>query len=95
MHIFTSIVLSIHFKIIIDLVFEIKKILVTGGAGNVGSLLVPRLLKQGLQVTVLDRFFFGREPLKPYEKNPRLNLIKDDTRWFDSKILKNVEYSSE
>jgi len=91
MHIFTSIVLCIYFNIIIDLVFEIKKILVTGGAGNVGSLLVPRLLKQGLQVTVLDRFFFGREPLKPYEKNPRLNLIKDDTRWFDSKILKNVD----
>ena len=67
------------------------QVLVTGGAGYIGSVLVPRLLKKDYNVKVLDRFFFGKEPLKPVAKNPKLKLIQDDTRWFDPKILKNVD----
>ena len=67
------------------------QILVTGGAGYVGSILVPRLLKNGHNVRVSDRFFFGKESLNHLVKNPRLKLIQDDIRWFDSKILKDVD----
>jgi len=67
------------------------RILVTGGAGYIGSVLVRRLLKEGYKVKVLDRFFFGKESLKSISKNPSLTLIQDDTRWFNPKILRNVD----
>jgi nucleoside-diphosphate-sugar epimerase len=67
------------------------QILVTGGAGYIGSVLVMQLLKSGYKVKCLDRFFFGKESLEEAMSNPNLELIKDDTRWFDPKILKNVD----
>ena len=67
------------------------QVLVTGGGGYIGSVLVPRLLKEGYKVKVLDRFFFGKETLNSVSKNKNLKLIQDDTRWFDLKILKNVD----
>jgi len=67
------------------------QVLVTGGAGYIGSVLVPKLLKEGYRVKVLDRFFFGKESLKSYSKNKNLILIQDDIRWFDPKILKDVD----
>lgn len=67
------------------------QVLVTGGGGYIGSVLVPRLLKEGYKVKVLDRFFFGKETLASVSKNKNLQLIQDDTRWFDPKILKNVD----
>ena len=67
------------------------QVLVTGGAGYIGSVLVPRLLKEGYKVKVLDRFYFGQDKLKSVIKNPNLKLIQDDTRWFDKKILKGVD----
>jgi len=67
------------------------QVLVTGGAGYIGSVLVTRLLKEGYKVKVLDRFFFGKESLEPVAKNRNLTLIQDDTRWFNPKILKNVD----
>jgi nucleoside-diphosphate-sugar epimerase len=67
------------------------QVLVTGGGGYIGSILVPRLLKEGYKVKVLDRFFFGKETLKSVSKNKNLKLIQDDTRWFDPKILRGVD----
>ena len=67
------------------------RVLVTGGAGYIGSVLVPRLLEEGYQVIVLDRFFFGKDSLVPILKNPSLTLIQDDVRWFNPKILDKVD----
>lgn len=67
------------------------QILVTGGAGYVGSVLIPSLLKEGHRVKCLDRFFFGDEFLSSLDFKDSLELIKDDIRWFDSKILDGVE----
>jgi dTDP-4-amino-4,6-dideoxygalactose transaminase/nucleoside-diphosphate-sugar epimerase len=55
-----------------------KRVLVTGGAGYLGSVLVPRLLDEGCQVDVFDRLLFGREPLVGVLEHPRLRLIEGD-----------------
>ena len=55
-----------------------KKILVTGGAGYVGSRLTPRLLDLGYEVTVLDLCLFGKDFL-PLE-HPKLHLVIGDIR---------------
>ena len=67
------------------------KILVTGGAGYIGSVLVRELLKSGHHVVCLDRFFFGKEPLADVLDSPKLTLVNDDIRWFEPNILKHVD----
>ncbi len=55
-------------------------VLITGGAGYIGSLLVPELLDEGRTVTVLDRFVFGPEPLSKVANHPGLTLVRGDVR---------------
>jgi nucleoside-diphosphate-sugar epimerase len=57
-----------------------KRILVTGGAGYVGSRLVPKLLDAGYEVSVLDLFIFGEEIFAHLRGNPGLIEIKGDLR---------------
>ena len=58
-----------------------NRILVTGGAGFIGSNLVEALLADGNQVTVLDNFATGkRENLAPFAGNPAFCLIEGDIR---------------
>jgi len=57
-----------------------SNVLVTGGAGYVGSVLVPKLLAQGHQVKVLDLFMYGENTLDEVKGNPNLQLIKGDIR---------------
>ena len=57
-----------------------KKVLVTGGAGYVGSVLVPKLLATGCDVTVMDLFLYGTDVFDTVRENPRLRLIKGDLR---------------
>ena len=66
-------------------------ILVTGGAGYVGSVLITELISKGNNIKCLDRFFFGNEYLgqKKFQKN--IQLIRHDIRWFDQKILDDVD----
>ena len=53
-------------------------VFVSGGAGYLGSVMVPMLLDEGYEVTVMDRLYFGREPLAPVLDNPRFHLIEGD-----------------
>jgi nucleoside-diphosphate-sugar epimerase len=55
-------------------------VLVTGGAGYVGSALVPKLLGAGHRVSVLDLFLYGREVLDGVRGNPSLREINGDLR---------------
>lgn len=60
---------------------EHSRVLVTGGAGFIGSNLVETLLKQDNEVTVLDNFMTGkRENLAPFAGNPAFRLIEGDIR---------------
>ncbi len=55
-------------------------VLVTGGAGYVGSALVPQLLAAGHKVTVLDLYLYGEDVLSSVETHPFLRQIKGDIR---------------
>lgn len=68
-----------------------SQILVTGGGGYIGSVLVKSLLNEGHSIRCLDRFFFGEETLSDLIGNKRLTTIRDDIRWFDPNVLKNVD----
>jgi nucleoside-diphosphate-sugar epimerase len=53
-----------------------KKILITGGAGYVGSVLTPHLLNKGHEVTVVDLMLYG----ETIEKHKNLKIVKGDIR---------------
>ena len=57
-----------------------RQVLVTGGAGYVGSVLVPRLLAEGYRVKVLDLYLFGDGVLDAVKQHPGLTQIKGDLR---------------
>ena len=56
------------------------KILVTGGAGYLGSTMVPDLLNAGHKVTVLDNFMFKQTSLNHVCYHPNFNVVKGDIR---------------
>jgi nucleoside-diphosphate-sugar epimerase len=61
-------------------------ILVTGGAGYIGSLLVPNLLSQGHFVTVIDNFMYRQTSLASSIRDEKLTLIFGDVR--DESLMK-------
>lgn len=61
-------------------------ILVTGGAGYLGSTLLPALLASGHRVTVLDTFRFGQAPLNQLCADPNFDVVRGDAR--DPDVLK-------
>jgi len=65
-------------------------VLVTGGAGYIGTTLTDLLLARGYEVTVVDRFFFG-DTLADLRANPNLHLVREDTRSVPPSVLKGVD----
>lgn len=65
-----------------------QQVLVTGGAGYVGSALVPRLLELGYRVKVLDLYIYGEHVLDQVKGHPNLEQIKGDLR--DRKLLEAI-----
>lgn len=63
-------------------------ILITGGAGYLGSTMAPMLLAEGHRVTVLDNFMFGQAPLNHLCADPNFEVHKGDTR--DPDLLKKL-----
>src|SRR4051812_32298428 len=59
---------------------NIKTVLVTGGAGYVGAVTVPKLLNAGYNVKVLDLYIYGDDVLKSVKGHPGLKEIKGDIR---------------
>src|SRR5579871_6321663 len=57
-----------------------RNVLITGGAGYVGAVLVPRLLEAGHVVTVLDLYLFGHDVLQAVAHHPHLIQIRGDIR---------------
>lgn len=56
------------------------KILITGGAGYLGSVIVERLLNVGYEVTVLDKLLFNQTSLLQYTSYPKFKFIYGDVR---------------
>jgi nucleoside-diphosphate-sugar epimerase len=55
-------------------------ILITGGAGYLGSVLTPHLLAQGHKVTVLDSFMYKQAPLNHLCADPKFDVVRGDCR---------------
>jgi nucleoside-diphosphate-sugar epimerase len=64
------------------------KILVTGGAGYIGSVLVPVLLEKGYDVIILDNFMYNQTSLLDCCHYKNLEIIRGDTR--DENLLKEI-----
>jgi len=62
-----------------------KQVFITGGAGYVGAMLVPRLLQDGYKVTVLDLMWYGEDVIDPHVN---LKMVNGDIR--DQDLLKKV-----
>ena len=56
------------------------KVLVTGGAGYIGSVLVPDLLDRGYEVTVVDNFMYKQNSLNHVCHSPNFNIVNGDIR---------------
>jgi nucleoside-diphosphate-sugar epimerase len=59
-------------------------VLVTGGAGYLGSTLVPALLDRGFSVTVVDNFLFRQDSLSAVCYHPKFSLVRGDVRSADT-----------
>ncbi len=70
-----------------------ERILITGGAGYLGSTLAPALLSAGYHVTVLDIFLFSQNSLLECCANPDFEVVRGDCRdrTLMEKVMKNAD----
>jgi len=71
-----------------------NRILVTGGAGYLGSILVPDLLAAGYKVTVLDNFMYRQSSLNHVCYHPNFSVVNGDVRLKDdiSPLIKHADF---
>jgi nucleoside-diphosphate-sugar epimerase len=69
----------------------VRSVVVTGGAGYIGSVLCGSLLDEGYRVTCLDRCFFGDEPVAALTSRDGFTLIKDDIRFCGPELFDSVD----
>lgn len=71
-----------------------EKILITGGAGYIGSVMVPALLKEGYDVTVVDNFYFNQNSLIDCCLDPNFHIVCGDCRneALMKKSIENMDY---
>lgn len=69
------------------------KILITGGAGYLGSILTRKLLEKNHQVRVLDDLWYGKDSIQDCLQNSNFELIQDDLRNLTTtvKVLKDID----
>lgn len=65
-----------------------RKTLITGGAGYIGSVLAPMLLDAGHHVTLFDNFLYGAAPVLGFSRHANLELLKGDVR--DAEAVKRA-----
>ena len=65
-----------------------SKVMVTGAGGYIGTQLVKDLVKAGHEVTAVDRFFFGKEPLSEFINNKQVTIKQKDIRDLDQNDFK-------
>ena len=63
-----------------------KKVFITGGAGYIGTSLIPKLLAQGHEVTVYDCLYHGGNQILPFFRDKNFSFVRGDIR--DYKLLK-------
>jgi nucleoside-diphosphate-sugar epimerase len=70
-----------------------NQILITGGAGYLGSIMAPELLSQGHHVTVIDNFMYGQSSLNHVCYHPNFKIVKGDIRIESTMLplLKNAD----
>lgn len=66
-------------------------VLVTGGAGYIGSVLSEMLLDAGHKVRILDRLYFGRELISQLDGRDGLEIVKSDIRYLDESAFEDVD----
>ncbi|HWO93857.1 MAG TPA: SDR family oxidoreductase [Dehalococcoidia bacterium] len=68
---------------------QLRNVLVTGGAGYIGAVLVPKLVARGYNVRVLDRFFWGEAAVR--DVLPEKALINRDIREIEPSDLRGID----
>ncbi len=64
----------------------VRNVLVIGGAGYIGSALLPKLLEKGYHVRLLDLFLYGMDSIAEYVAHPRLEIVRADFRQVDKVV---------
>ena len=65
-----------------------ERVLITGGAGYIGSVLTSHLLERGYKVTCLDNLSYGQKSLVPFSSNPDFDFVFGDAR--DEELLREL-----